>query len=327
MSGYCTYCGRYYEGYGDFCSKACQRKYAEKQYAEEQSKHNRELADELAEKQARHNQELAEEQARRDAENARRIEKSNAEAVEAYHEMMLIQKEIEAKRIALEELKKNQDREAEIKKDNCSLFGAKKNGFRHRIAENGFYEYKLGGCSVSDFAGGSETCKNSKATCNLTVGSLINKTPKGAGCLFFGLIFLPNGTMTPFKVDTSEQTGLDYWRYTDISIPYIKDFNKLNRIYESDCFNLKANENIEEDRDFKLHRTDISLPPGEYDIYVVLYEEIEDGKKIRVAWCKAGSHITQDEHLQEIESKNGKIAKVGDKTQFESPAFIIEKMV
>ncbi len=321
MSGYCSYCGRYYEGYGDFCSKACQRKYAEKQYAEEQAKHNRELAEE----QARHNQELAEEQARRNAENARRIEQSNAETVEAYREMMIMQHEMEAKRIVAEELKKTQMREAEIEKTNCSLFGTKKNGFRHRLAENGFYEFKLGGCAVSDFAGGSETCKDSKATCKLTVGSLINKTPKGAGCLFFGLIFLPKGTKTPFKIATAEKTGLDFWGYTDISIPYIAHFLRLKRIYESECFTLKANEDIEEDRDFKLHRTDTSLPPGEYDIYVVLHEEIENGNKPRVAWCNAGSHITQDEHLQEIESKSGKIAKIDDITQFGSPACKIEK--
>lgn len=193
------------------------------------------------------------------------------------------------------------------------------------MAADGFHEFNLGGCSVSDFAGESETCKDSKGTCKLTVGSLINKTPKGAGCLFFGLIFLPKGTKTPFITDTFQETGLDYWGYAKIDIPYISKFYKLNRIYESDCFTLNENEDIEEDRDFNLHRTDISLPPGEYDMYAVLYEEIENGKKLRVAWCNVGSHITQDEHLQEIESENGKIAKVGDATQFGSPAFIIEK--
>ena len=228
-------------------------------------------------------------------------------------------------KIEKENLKKTQARAAEIEKNNYSLFGVKKNGFRHRMAANGFHEFNLGGCSVSDFAGGSETCKDSKGTCKLTVGSLINKTPKGAGCLFFGLDFLPKGTKTPFIADTATETGLDYWGYAKIDIPYISKFYKLNRIYESDCFTLNENEDIEEDCDFNLHRTDISLPPGEYDMYAVLYEEIENGKKLRVAWCNVGSHITHDEHLQEIESENGKIAKVGDATQFGSPAFIIEK--
>ncbi|MBR4321951.1 hypothetical protein [Treponema sp.] len=187
-------------------------------------------------------------------------------------------------------LRAEQARAAEKIKDNYCLFGLERDDFRRRVAENGFYEYKLAGCVVSDFSG-NETCKSSTATCSLKIGSLLNKTPEGTGKLTFGLLFIPvtvNMYGEPFITDTDSETGLDYWKNN-----YWQDGSSGWRFsYLSKPFTLQKGENID-NKHFSLSRTSVGMCSGEHKVYVVLIEQIDSGKNRVVAWGKAGSHVVK----------------------------------
>ena len=336
----CKYCEEYFEYNGDldyhrngYCSRLCQTKAAEKKYAEE-----------AAREQAERDRELAREQAERDEENTRRMEAASAEAAQAareqaaaYERLRESQENMEAARQRRREREEMRARGADDVRDKCRMFGAEKKGFRRRIAQDGYHEYKLGGVSVSGFSGGSETCAESEATCKLSVGSLLNKTPKGSGPLRFELLYLPPKIKEPFIIDKDDESGLEYWHvaplfkdtyngtgciFENIKVGHLpEDF--FASVYHSKPFSLSADEDIDQ-KTFAMKRTKTGIAPGSYNVFAVLYEKLDDGSNHIVAWSAAGAHTTEDSHLRVLE--NGDVANTGKKTAFKSPAITLRSL-
>lgn len=337
---WCKYCEEYFEYNGDldyhrngYCSRLCQTKAAEKKYAEE-----------AAREQAERDRELAREQAERDEENTRRMEAASAEAAQAareqaaaYERLRESQENMEAARQRRREREEMRARGADDVRDKCRMFGAEKKGFRRRIAQDGYHEYKLGGVSVSGFSGGSETCAESEATCKLSVGSLLNKTPKGSGPLRFELLYLPPKIKEPFIIDKDDESGLEYWHvaplfkdtyngtgciFENIKVGHLpEDF--FASVYHSKPFSLSADEDIDQ-KTFAMKRTKTGIAPGSYNVFAVLYEKLDDGSNHIVAWSAAGAHTTEDSHLRVLE--NGDVANTGKKTAFKSPAITLRNL-
>ena len=337
---WCKYCEEYFEYNGDldyhrngYCSRLCQTKAAEKKYAEE-----------AAREQAERDRELAREQAERDEENTRRMEAASAEAAQAareqaaaYERLRESQENMEAARQRRREREEMRARGADDVRDKCRMFGAEKKGFRRRIAQDGYHEYKLGGVSVSGFSGGSETCAESEATCKLSVGSLLNKTPKGSGPLRFELLYLPPKIKEPFIIDKDDESGLEYWHvaplfkdtyngtgciFENIKVGHLpEDF--FASVYHSKPFSLSADEDIDQ-KTFAMKRTKTGIAPGSYNVFAVLYEKLDDGSNHIIAWSAAGAHTTEDSHLRVLE--NGDVANTGKKTAFKSPAITLRNL-
>ena len=225
----------------------------------------------------------------------------------AYFEKLNVQYNIQQE---LEEKnrRENQTYAAEKLKDNYKVFGLERDGFRRRVAENGFYEYKLAGCDLSNFVG-NETEKSSIATCNLKVGTLLNKTPEGTGKLNFVLLLIPagRGMGTPFISSTDEETGLEHWK----SNSYREGFNGWRFAYSSEPFTLGKEENVDR-RSYSLKRTPVGLCAGKHDVYVVLLEQTDDGRNHVAAWCEAGEHIVTS-HEGELTNFNTPILQINKK--------------
>ena len=263
-------------------------------------------------------------------------EKKYAEEA-AYERLRESQENMEAARQRRREREEMQARGADDVRDKCRMFGAEKKGFRRRIAQDGYHEYKLGGVSVSGFSGGSETCAESEATCKLSVGSLLNKTPKGSGPLRFELLYLPPKIKEPFIIDKDDESGLEYWHvaplfkdtyngtgciFENIKVGHLpEDF--FASVYHSKPFSLSADEDIDQ-KTFAMKRTKTGIAPGSYNMFAVLCEKLDDGSNHIVAWSAAGVHTTEDTHLLVLE--NGDVANTGKKTAFKSPAITLRNL-
>ena len=340
----CMYCGRIYNDsessavydgvFHKYCSRMCELR-------AKRARENRENANTIAEASRR-----AEAAARDQADAERESAEAARRQARAYEEMQRSQEEIERNRQKQERLNSNtrsiQER-AKGELEDLSRMFVTKNGLKYREAVVGSSEYRMRSCSVSDFTGNSETSRNSSSTCKLMVNSVLNKTPKGSGCLHFNIYYLPEQIKDPFVekpyyFDYSETkynekslkgaSGVTFWQKNDscetawnslgfsydydLSDPDYDSKNKYYPIYSSDKFNLNEAEEIN-NKSFIMKRTRKPIAPGYYALYVALIETLANGEEEIVAYCKTdGLHTTINKHLKILSNK--KFGKIGEKT-------------
>lgn len=341
----CWYCGRIFKdsestattpsklGYG-YCSRMCELR-------AKRARENEKNANTIAEASRR-----AEAAAREQADAERESAEAARRQARAYEEMQRSQEEIERNRQKQERLNNNtrsiQER-AKGELEDLSRMFVTKNGLKYREAVVGSSEYRMRSCAVSDFTGDSETSRNSSSTCKLMVNSVLNKTPKGSGCLHFNIYYLPEQirdpfTEKPYNFDYSSTqyneknlkgaSGVTFWQKNDscetawnsLGFSYDSDLcepdydskNKYYPIYSSDKFNLNEAEEIN-NKSFIMKRTRKPIAPGYYALYVALIETLANGEEEIVAYCKTdGLHTTINKHLKILSNK--KFGKIGEKS-------------
>lgn len=321
----CKFCGKPFDYWKsnagsnyDYCSAICQRE-AVKAQNEKANANKIAQATRLA---AQQNAEAARQQAaaaRSAAEASRRAEQAARDQANAYNQMRRSQEQIEANRRQEEHLRnltQSIQSKARQELDDLRRMFVTKNGLPLREAAGDSNEYRMRTCTVSDFSSDSETAASSKTTCKLLVSSLLNKTPKGSGCLNFRLYYLPDSLKNPFieksyyydyssgnynSCNLKGASGYLYWKenpdckswFENYGYEFSPNEDNYIPIYESEKFTLRAGENID-NRSFILKRTAKSLAPGSYAMYLVLVETLASTERQIVSYCKVdGLHTVK----------------------------------